>query len=70
MLEQNQHDLNQEENKEEAPLTQQIERETSRLDPNPLEKLKKKIRRLYGWIWALLGIVAFLFIIFILLKWI
>ena len=50
------------------PLAQQIEREVARLDPDPLKKLKKRINKLYGWIWALLGLVALLFIIFLLVR--
>ena len=58
----------EEEEEEEEPLTEKIERETSRLDPDPLQKMNKRINKLYGWIWALLGFVALLFIIFLLVR--
>jgi len=55
------------------PISEQIKRDTSRLDADASEKLKKLIikfldyPKLYMWIWILLGISALLLII-ILLK--
>ena len=57
-----------EEGFEEEPLSEKIERETSRLDPDPIKYYKKRIMKLYGWIWALLGIVALLFLVIVLAK--
>jgi hypothetical protein len=48
-------------------ISNQIKRDTSRLNADPSEKLKKLIQKLYMWIWILLGISALL-LIFILLK--
>lgn len=47
-------------------ITEQIKRDTSRLNTDPSEKLKKLIQKLYMWIWILLGTSA-LFLIIILL---
>jgi len=49
------------------PISEQIKRDTSRLDADASEKLKKLIQKLYMWIWILLGVFALLLII-ILLK--
>ena len=49
------------------PISEQIKRDTSRLDADASEKLKKLIQKLYVWIWILLGVSALLLII-ILLK--
>jgi flagellin-specific chaperone FliS len=49
------------------PISEQIKRDTSRLDADASEKLKKLIQKLYMWIWILLGISA-LFLIIILLR--
>jgi len=46
----------------------QIKRDTSRLDADPLEKLKKKMQQLYFWIWILLGLSALLLIIILLSR--
>jgi hypothetical protein len=66
--EQDQEESESEEYQKEEPLAEKIERETSRLDPDPLAKMKKKINRLYGWIWVLLGLSALLFLVVILTK--
>jgi len=66
--EQDQEESESEEEFEEEPLAEKIERETSRLDPDPLAKMKKKINRLYGWILVLLGLSALLFLVIILIK--
>jgi flagellin-specific chaperone FliS len=49
------------------PISEQIKRDTSRLDADASEKLKKLIQKLYMWVWFLLGISA-LFLLIILLK--
>jgi hypothetical protein len=49
------------------PISEQIKRDTSRLDADASEKLKKLIQKLYMWVWVLLGISALLLLI-ILLK--
>jgi len=59
---------NLKQNEEEEPLTEKIERETSRLDPDPLTKLKKRMNKLYAWIWVLLGLSALLFLILVIFK--
>lgn len=51
-----------------TPISQQIERETSRLDPSPLAQLKKRINKLYAWIWILLGLSAIAFLILLLTR--
>ena len=65
---QDQEENESEEELEEEPLAEKIERETSRLDPDPLAKMKKRMNRLYGWIWVLLGLSALLFIVVMLIK--
>jgi len=50
------------------PISNQIKRDTSRLDADPLEKLKKKMQQLYFWIWILLGLSALLLIIILLSR--
>ena len=69
MQNQNQIRRREESNKpiSEQIISNQIKRDTSRLDADPLEKLKKKMQQLYFWIWILLGVSALLLII-ILLK--
>jgi len=49
-------------------ISEQIKRDTSRLDTEPLEKLKKKLQQLYMWIWILLGLSALLLIIILLSR--
>ena len=65
---QKQEENESEEELEEEPLAEKIERETSRLDPDPLAKLKKRMNKLYAWIWILLGLSALLFLIIMILK--
>ena len=36
--------------------------------PDPLLPVKKKINKLYAWIWVLLGLCALILLIFILIK--
>lgn len=50
------------------PISEQIKRDTSRLDADPLEKLKKKIQKLYFWVWVLLGISALLLTIILISR--
>ena len=47
------------------PISEQIKRDTSRLDAGS-ENFKKKIQLLYFWIWVLLGVSALLLIIILL----
>jgi len=69
MQEQIQKKQKQKEEKENIELiSDQIKRDISRLEIDPFaeEKLKKKIQKLYTWIWILLGISALLFTIAVL----
>lgn len=49
-------------------LENQIKRDTSRLGDAGLEELKKRVQKLYMWIWILLGLSALLFIILLITK--
>jgi len=51
-----------------SDITKQIKRDTSRLDDIKLEILKKRIQKLYMWVWALLGLSVFLFVIILLIR--
>jgi hypothetical protein len=68
MQEQKQSKKSKEENLE--LISDQIKRDISRLEIDPFaeEKLKKKIQKLYFWIWILLGISALFFTIILLGK--
>ena len=70
MQNQNQIRRREESNKpiSEQIISNQIKRDTSRLDADPLEKLKKKMQQLYFWIWILLGLSALLLIIILLSR--
>ena len=58
----------EEKDKDFGLISDQIKRDISRLEIDPFaeEKLKKKIQKLYTWIWILLGISALLFTIAVL----
>lgn len=47
-------------------IEEQIKRDTSRLDNHENDKLKERIKKLYMWIWILLGLSALIIIILIL----
>jgi len=51
-----------------SDITKQIKRDTSRLDNIKLEILKKRIQKLYMWVWALLGLSVLLFVIILLIR--
>lgn len=49
-------------------ISEQIKRDTSRLDADPLEEIKKKMQKIYMWVWILLGISALLLIVILLTR--
>jgi Txe/YoeB family toxin of Txe-Axe toxin-antitoxin module len=49
--------------KDNKVLADQIKRDTSRLGDEKFEELKKRMQKLYMWIWILLGLLALLLII-------
>lgn len=54
--------------KDNKVLADQIKRDTSRLGDAGLEELKKRVQKLYMWIWILLGLSALVFIILLLTR--
>lgn len=58
----------QKQKRKDEPLSQQIERDTSRLDIDPLEKLNKRMNTMYAIIWILLSSVFLLTLVFILMR--